>query len=473
MLHRSRATLLLLVCVSLAFAGCGSDGIQQIVRITEATSTPQPAPVVIEATSTPDLEATVAAMVAAALPTPTPTTPPTYTPQPTHTPYPTPYPTFAPRPTATPDIPATVSAELTRVAPPPTPERVAATRSIADVVRSIAPGLVQIVTHTGDGSGFVVSDDGLIVTNAHVVDQYPSVSVRLVNGQLHSGRVLGRDETLDLAVIKVDSRQAWQPMTLGEAADIDVGDEVIALGFPLGDELGRDYTVTTGIVSSLRTYGSVERIQTDAALNPGNSGGPLVDRDGRVIGVNTSTATDYEGISFAISIASVRANLDFLASGGNVLAQTGGEFWTYENARCSYSLVVHPNWALAEEDGCSAYFERYNRDALVGTINIDAYALETGETLRDFAIRYHDALVGLSRDWELFDLRSFRRDNQGHDGFVIDYQWQEFPDYCISSDLDLIVESNYYYDALVMNVGICSFMPRSVFDEISAMEFDY
>ena len=469
MLHRSRATLLLLVCVSLAFAGCGSDGIQQIVRITEATSTPQPAPVVIEATSTPDLEATVAAMVAAALPTPTPTAPPTYTPQPTHTPYPT----FAPRPTATPDIPATVSAELTRVAPPPTTERVAATRSIADVVRSIAPGLVQIVTPTGDGSGFVVSHDGLIVTNAHVVDQYPSVSVRLVNGQSHTGRVLGRDETLDLAVIKVDSRQAWQPMTLGEAADIDVGDEVIALGFPLGDELGRDYTVTTGIVSSLRTHGSVERIQTDAALNPGNSGGPLVDRDGRVIGVNTSTATDYEGISFAISIASVRANLDFLASGGNVLAQTGGEFWTYENAQCSYSLVVHPNWALAEEDGCSAYFERHDRDALVGTINIDAYALETGETLRDFAIWYRDYVVDLSRDWELFDLGSFRRDNQGHDGFVIDYQWQESQDYCISSVLDLIVESNYYYEALVMNVGVCSFMPQSVFDEISAMEFDY
>ena len=469
MLLRSRATLLLLVCVSLAIAGCGSDGIQQIVRITEPTSTPQPAPVVIEATSTPDLEATVAAMVAAALPTPTPTIPPTSTPQPTYTPYPT----FAPRPTATPDIPATVSAELTRVAPPPTTERVAATRSIADVVRSIAPGLVQIVTPTGDGSGFVVSDDGLIVTNAHVVDQYPSVSVRLVNGQLHSGRVLGRDETLDLAVIKVDSRQAWQPMTLGEAADIDVGDEVIALGFPLGDELGRDYTVTTGIVSSLRTYGSVERIQTDAALNPGNSGGPLVDRDGRVIGVNTSTAADYEGISFAISIASVRANLDFLASGGNVLAQTGGEFWTYENAQCSYSLVVHPNWALAEEDECSAYFERHDRDALVGTINIDAYPLETGETLRDFAIWYRDYVVNLSRTWELFDLRSFRRDNQGHDGFVIDYQWQESQDYCISSDLDLIVESSYHYDALVMNVGICSFMPQSAFDEISVMEFDY
>ena len=232
----------------------------------------------------------------------------------------------------------------------------------------------------------MVSNDGLIVTNAHVVDQYSTVSVRLMNGQLHSGRVLGRDETIDLAVIKVDSRQAWQPMTLGEAGSVGVGDGVMALGFPLGDQLGRDYTVTTGIVSSLRTYGSVERIQTDAAINPGNSGGPLVDRDGRVIGVNTSTFSDYQGISFAISVSEVRRNLDYLASGGNVLAQTGGEFWTYENAKCSYSLVVHPNWALAGEKECSAYFERYDGGDLVGTINIDAYALETGENAARFRV---------------------------------------------------------------------------------------
>ena len=447
-------TLALLVCLALMLACTSND------------ATPA---------ATPNLAATVAVMVADALPTPT------LTPMPTHTPYPTytPYPTFTPNPTptliptATPDIPATVSAELTRVAPSPTPLRSSASTSVADIIKSIEDGLVQIVTPTGSGSGFVVSHDGLIVTNAHVVDQYPSVSVRLVNGQSHTGRVLGRDETIDLAVIKVDSRQEWQPMTLGEAAGIGVGDEVIALGFPLGDELGRNYSAANGIVSSLRTYGSVERIQTDAAINPGNSGGPLVDRDGHVLGVNTSTYTDYEGISFAISVSEVRSNLEFLASGGNVLAQTGGEFWTYENANCSYSLVVHPNWALAEEDECSAYFERYDRDVLVGTINIDAYALETGETLRDFAIWYRDYVVDLSRDWELFDLGSFRRDNQGHDGFVIDYQWQESQDYCISSVLDLIVESNYYYEALVMNVGVCSFMPQSVFDEISAMEFDY
>ena len=471
MLHRSRATLLLLVCVSLAFAGCGSDGIQQIVRITEATSTPQPAPVVIEATATPDLEATVASMVAAALPTPTPTTPPTYTPQPTHTPYPT----FAPRPTATPDIPATVSAELTRVAPPPTTERVAATRSIADVVRSIAPGLVQINTPSGSGSGFVVSQDGLIVTNAHVVERHSTVTVRFADGQSYTGRVLGRDETLDLAVVKVQSILQLLPMTLGQASGIGVGDEVIALGFPLGDELGRDYTATTGIVSSRRTYGSVERFQTDAAINPGNSGGPLVNRDGHVIGVNTSTYTDYEGISFAISVSEVRKNLEFLASGGSVLAEVSGEWWTYQNSACSYSLLVHPNWVLTEEsDECDIYLERYDGSDLVGTIYIWVYGLEAGQTLQEFAEWRRNSLVDQARseNWETFDLISFRKEDV-HGGYIIDYVWRETGEYCISSDLDLIVESSYYYNALVFNAGICSFMPPSVFDEISAMEFDY
>ena len=463
-------TLALLVCLALMLACTSNDA-------TSAAATTLPSEPAATATpaATPNLAATVAVMVADALPTPTLTPMPTHTPYPSYTPYPTstPNPTPTLIPTATPDIPATVSAELTRVAPPPTPERVSATRSIADVVSSIAPGLVQISTPSGGGSGFVVSQDGLIVTNAHVVERHSTVTVRFVDGQSYTGRVLGRDETLDLAVVKVQSILQLLPMTLGQASGIGVGDEVIALGFPLGDELGRDYTATTGIVSSLRTYGSVERIQTDAAINPGNSGGPLVDRDGRVIGVNTSTFSEYQGISFAISVSEVRRNLDFLASGGNVLAQTGGEFWTYENAQCSYSLVVHPNWALTEEKECSAYFERYDWGDLVGVINIDAYALETGETLRDFADRSHDFLVDRSRDWQLFDLKSFQRDNQGHDGYVIDYLWQESREYCISSNMELIVESTYYYNALVFNAGICSFMPQSVFDEISAMEFDY
>ena len=264
-------------------------------------------------------------------------------------------------------------------------------------------------------------------------------------------------------------------MIMGDSTTVRIGDEVIALGFPLSDELGGNYTVTDGIVSSRRVYGSVEYIQTSAAVNPGNSGGPLVNRLGQVIGVNTSSYFGtYDNISFAISIAEVKKNLTSLASGNDVLVSTStGEWWTYQNDECQYSLVVHPNWVFTEEDGCDAYFERYDGDVLVGTISIWVYGLETGQTLQEFAEWWRDEMIRIARDWSTFDLIEFRPSNDGHDGYVIDYLWSETDEYCISSDVDLIVESSYYYDALVFNAGICAFMPQSVFDEISEMEFSY
>ena len=189
-------------------------------------------------------------------------------------------------------------------------------RSRAEMIKSIEAGLVQIVKPDGSGSGFVVSQDGLIVTNAHVVGRNSSVEVKFVDGRSYDGRVLGRDDTLDLAVVQVESRLPFQPMTLGDANSVQVGDPVVALGFPLGNALGRDYTATTGMVSSLRTVGTVEQIQTDAALNPGNSGGPLVDQEGRVIGVNTWIRGDAQGIGFAVSVSEIRRNVDSLAAGG-------------------------------------------------------------------------------------------------------------------------------------------------------------
>lgn len=457
-----------------ALLACGSGDVQ----VVEVTSTPVPTPIVVVATPTPDLNATVAAMAAESSPTPTDVPAPTDTPDPTDTPRPTATsrPTATPEPIAAPDIPATIAAELTRVAPTPGPAVTsgAPTGTISEMIKSIEFGLVQIVTPTGSGSGFVVSEDGLIVTNAHVVERNDSVQVRFVDGQAHTGRVLGRNEVIDLAVVKVESQVPFHPMTLAEASSIRPGDEVVALGFPLGDALGRDYTVTTGVVSSRRTYGSIERIQTDAAINPGNSGGPLVNRQGQVIGVNTETFVDYEGISFAISVSEVRNNLGSLAEGGDVLAGATGDWWTYENADCEYSLLVHPNWELAEEDeDCGSYFERYDGSDLVGTINIWAFGLESGETLSDFAKSWRDGLVEESQDWETFDLLSFEPSEDGHDGYVVRYFWRDTDEYCISSDSDLIVESSYYYTVLVFNAGLCSFMSQSVFDEIGTMEFAY
>ena len=441
---------------------------------------------------TPNLEATVAALVAAALPTPTPapTVPATIATAPTPPPA-TPSPTYTP----TPNIPATVSAELTRLAPTPAaPPMPAATDaampagstmpaipSVSDIVQSVEDGLVRIATLDGSGSGFVVDAAGLIVTNAHVVGREQSVAVRLVNGDRYTGQVAGLDETLDLAVVKVNAGRPLHPMPLGDPAGIRAGDEVIALGFPLGDDFGPGYTVTTGVVSSHRTYGAVEHIQTDAAINPGNSGGPLLNRQGQVIGVNTSiyvgrgeNAGIFAGIAFALSVSAVRDNLDALAAGRSVLADAGDAWPTYENARCRYRLRVHPQWTFAGESGaCNARFERYRGDDLVGTINITVYNLGLGQTLLGFARQWHNRLISEARRWETFHLESFQYD-PARNGYVLDYLWRDTAGHCIASDLDLIVASGYYRNrALIFNAGICAFMPPAVFDEISAMEMEF
>ena len=400
-------------------------------------------------TATPNLKATVAAMVAAARPPPTDT----------------PVPTATAIPTATPNVPATVSAELTRLAPTPTP----AAPTVAEIVRGVEAGLVRIVVPGAGGSGFVVDADGLIVTNAHVVPGQRSVTIYMYDGASYTASVLGRDETLDLAVVKVTPDRPLEPMPLGDPSGVRAGDAVIALGFPLGDELGQDYTVTTGVVSSRRTYGAVEHIQTDAAINPGNSGGPLLNRAGEVIGINTSSYSGtYDGISFALSVAAVRDNLDTLAAGGSVLAESGGEWWTYENTDCNYSMKVHPDWILDGEDFCESYFERYLGGVLVATRTIGVYDQEPGTTLADFAQSWRDDIISLSRDWATFRLLSFER-QQSPDRYVLRYHWQDTADNCVSADYDWIWESRRYYNAMVINAGVCASMLWSIGGEIDEM----
>jgi len=189
--------------------------------------------------------------------------------------------------------------------------------SQSQIVKRVEGGLVYIGTSNGSGSGFIYRDDGYVVTNAHVVGRESFVTVRLVDGQSYWGQVLRRDKTTDLAVIKINSSRRFQPMQLGNAGSIDRGDTVIALGFPFGDALGRDYTATWGRVSSRRTHNGVAWIQTDASINPGNSGGPLLNRSGQVIGVNTAIYGDANGIGFAVSVAEVRKKLAFWASNGD------------------------------------------------------------------------------------------------------------------------------------------------------------
>jgi S1-C subfamily serine protease len=197
-------------------------------------------------------------------------------------------------------------------------------RSILDAAR---PAVVRIDVGgsgglQGTGTGFIVDASGVIVTNAHVVEGFDSVTVHLADGDELDGEVVGSDSRLDLAVVKVD-RSGLPTLELGNSDDLQVGDAVVAIGNALGLSEGSGATVTTGIISGLDRIVDVgtetlfNAIQTDAAINPGNSGGPLVDMNGRVIGINTAIASPQEAnnVGFAISISSARQVIDDLRAG--------------------------------------------------------------------------------------------------------------------------------------------------------------
>ncbi len=172
------------------------------------------------------------------------------------------------------------------------------------------------------GSGFILDGSGEILTNAHVVDGATGISVTLDSGDRVEARILGFDPVLDLALLKVDADEKLPVVTLGDSEKIKVGDDVIAIGNPLG----LDQTMTRGIVSGINRIlpevpGSVDEpmIQTDAAINPGNSGGPLMDRCGRVIGINTLISEEAQNIGFAIPIDVAKSVLRELREKGRVV----------------------------------------------------------------------------------------------------------------------------------------------------------
>ena len=144
----------------------------------------------------------------------------------------------------------------------------------------------------------VDSAKGYVLTNQHVVGSAHTVDVLLYDGRQLFGQVLVTDSSRDIALLKVSGAMGVPALSFATA--VQEGDPVVALGFPLGELLGTKLTITRGIVSSLRTYGGVDYIQTDTAVNPGNSGGPLLNLGGKVVGMNTFGVRDTEGINFAI-----------------------------------------------------------------------------------------------------------------------------------------------------------------------------
>lgn len=193
-------------------------------------------------------------------------------------------------------------------------------------VRMVQDQLFRIFPVEGVGSGVIIDQNGYILTNNHVIDDAKRLKVTLTDGRMLNGKVIGKDEITDLAVVKAegistDESDVLPYAHLGNSDDLKIGQVVIAIGNPFG--LTGGPTVTAGIISSLNRNlqfenGMLELIQTDAAINPGNSGGPLVNTKGEIIAINTAKMPYAHGIGFAVPINIAKSIMDELIQNGRV-----------------------------------------------------------------------------------------------------------------------------------------------------------
>ena len=209
----------------------------------------------------------------------------------------------------------------------PVPENTDGGYETTDIYEKVNPSVVSInvysnqsISPLGSGTGIVMTSDGYIITNAHVVDGGTSVNVVFHDGENLRGTIIGADSTTDLAVIKVEATNLTAA-EFGDSSQLKVGERIVAIG----NAGGLSSTMTQGIISGLdRDLGtgarSLKLIQVDAAINPGNSGGPLINRFGQVIGINSSKIADvdYEGIGFSIPISEAMPILEDIINNGYV-----------------------------------------------------------------------------------------------------------------------------------------------------------
>ena len=344
MLKRSIAPILLslTLVVGLIAVGCGSEPAPPAPAEVESTAaTVEPATVVT--ISTPEAPSTTeSARASAAAPTPEPVAVAQSTPEPSPTVPPTP---TEPVPTATAEPQSTPSPEPTATeAPKPAEPPVAVEGSsgtglsgaasvslstavsipTTEVVKLLTPSVVNITTEFatpalfnapfqpgGIATGVILTPEGHVLTNYHVVETGQDITVTLSDGTIHEAEVVGQDAVTDLAVIKIADVEGLEPARLGDSSVLEVGEDVIAIGHAMG--LRGAATVSKGVVSALgravyTTHNTtiVDMIQTDASINPGNSGGPLVNSRAEVIGINTVVVRVGQGIGFAININDAR-----------------------------------------------------------------------------------------------------------------------------------------------------------------------
>jgi S1-C subfamily serine protease len=264
--------------------------------------------------------------------------------------------------------PTAMSESAVALAPTSTSTGIAATAvtktDVSTLISTVLPSVVSITDNMNGGSvagtGFVISADGDIATNAHVVNQATNIQVTFTNGTTADAKIVGLDQTDDLAVIKID-KTGLTALPLGSSSDLKMGEPVVAIGNALA--LTGGPTSTEGIVSALnRTIDTQDGqhlthlIQTDAAINPGNSGGPLLTLDGKVVGIDSAGSQSAQNIGFAIAIDTAKPIIDQLQQGKTVTKAYLGVSTTTVDATVSaqYGLKVDHGLFVADVSAGSA-----------------------------------------------------------------------------------------------------------------------
>lgn len=305
-------------------------------------------------------------------------------------------------------------------------------------------GVVQVITpHGKTGSGFVASDAGHVITNAHVVRDADNrvyygdtVTVRFLDNVDVDGVILapGIQDNVDLACLQIIGSPLRVPLFLRNFASVQVGEAVIAVGYPVPDKIQDALTVTQGIVSA-KHHGPPQKLQTDADINPGNSGGPLIDQQGNVIGVNTHGTLDggklVPGINFAIAANEVKQKFPFIdraiypqatpkpdtSAPAPTKTQRGGAPQHIIFGEL-FSIILPPQWELSPSS--TPNFARFQSDVSSLFLSL----VDTGDSLPIFAARNRESLQVRATTWASGEVgklipgqhqvkRSFHFDYQG------------------------------------------------------------
>ena len=335
--------------------------------------------------------------------------------------------------------------------------------SNAELVRRVRAALVKIVVTDSEGvsasgTGFVVRSDGLVVTNRHVVDDASSVTVLTNTPDGHrvdlTGQVVGRGILADLSVVRLPAGRTYATLPLGDSDAVAQGDGITSWGYPLGSFLGDDPTLTRGAVSSTdRTFNDTKYLQTDAAIAPGNSGGPVVDLFGRVVGVNTAglvriqddgTEVPIPGIYLAIASNEVSSKLNTMAAGGPAQA-------IYRNLRFDYgySMDVPKGWYLFRERETYSRFLPYATDRYFDIARIrfiEPHGTKSAE-LALYANWYWNTWLPefAAENWVFFQPISLTTVNErGTDFYRLEYRRRTSSGFCIANVVQMISMSSSF-----------------------------